>query len=87
MEQDVATVLLDLLTQLPVLAAVWLMFIRPQTDSHAKAIEYYRQRQKETDEWMRRMMEVWSGERLDEMDVNAQKKIPTAQTPNQPDAA
>lgn len=83
---DMSKVIIDLLTQLPVLAAVWWMFIRPQTEAHAKAIEYYRARQKETDEWMRRMMEVWSGEKLDEMDTTAQaqKKIPAEQTPSQP---
>ena len=83
-EQDLTNVLFDLLVQLPVLAAVWLMFIRPMTTAHQESIEHYRTRQKELDEWMRRMMEVWSGERLDMIDAQALKKIEPAQTETKP---
>lgn len=61
---DLMTAVTDILTQLPILALIWLMFIKPMVDSHKESLEYYRQRQAQTDEWMRRLMEIWSGERL-----------------------
>lgn len=83
---DIPSEILNLLVQVPLLFIVWYMFIRPMVQSHQASIDHYRNRQKETDEWMRRMMEVWSGERLDAMDADAQglKKIEPGQTQHQP---
>lgn len=67
MDGDITAVIADILTQLPVLAIIWWMFIKPMMDSHRESLEYYRQRQTQTDEWMRRLMEVWSGERLENL--------------------
>jgi len=47
MDTDIVNVIADILTQLPVLAIIWWMFIKPMMDSHRESLEYYRQRRED----------------------------------------
>lgn len=70
--------LLNLVVQFPILAFFYMIW-RQQVEAHKESIAYYRDQQRQLSEWMRRMIEVWSGEQL-EIAVQ-QKKIRAAQTP------
>jgi hypothetical protein len=71
--------LLNLVVQFPILAFFYFIW-KQQIDAHKESIAYYRDQQRQLSEWMRRMIEVWSGEQLDLIAVQ-QKKIRAAQTP------